>query len=162
VPQHHGPSLGYLLTNRIFADPVADMCAEVPYEKLNSLNNHMARHGMSRYFKSVFFGRSQKDVTPQIYERWSQLNQNNENVHFTVFHEYFPGGKISSVPSDATAFFHREKTCHAMTLATWNEDTPARSKLAKEGASELSKISADAENVSLQEGYGNYCKNLFQ
>jgi hypothetical protein len=141
-------------------EPVADMCAEVPYEGVNGLNNPMVPHGFNRYTKSIFISRSQKEATPKIVERWQALSGDNSPVQFMVFHEYFVGKKISSVPSDATAFFHRQKTSHALCLVTWKENTPENFQLARKGSRQLVEPSADAENTSLEICYGNYCKMI--
>lgn len=140
----------------IHADPVADMTDEHPYEKVNGLNNVMVPHGLCRYVKSIFIGRAQDEITPKTMDRWLVLSSDNSPVQYSVFHEYFPGGKISSVPEDATAYIHRKKTSHALAMAVWTDNTPENLEAAKKGVHELIQPSIDLEAVPEELGYSNY------
>lgn len=136
--------------------PVVDLTDEMPYEKVNCFNNHMVPHGLCRYMKSVFIGRAQDEVTPKIMDSWLALSNDKSPVQYAIFHEYFPGGKISSVSADTTAFFHRKKTSHALCLATWKENTQENFEIAKKGARQLVQPSIDLEAIPEDLGYSNY------
>ena len=118
----------------------------------------MTTHGFNRYHKSLFITSSQQDVTPQLFDHLQKLNDESSDVHYVMFHEYFPGKKVASVPTDATAFFHRAATCHAVCLATWSKNTPEDLQVARQGINELLEISVGSRSTPLKVGYGNYSK----
>jgi hypothetical protein len=130
------------------------MCCEMPYEKVNELNNDMLPHGFRHYGKSVFFKQSQKQVAPKLFEHLVSVSAST-SVQFAIFQQYFPGKKVAAVPTDQTAYFHRGSTCHCECMVTWsdpNEDLEAVRQTVKG----LLKHVSDAENASYDLGYPNY------
>ena len=135
------------------------MCAEIPYETLNTINNHHAVPGKYHYVKSVFFAKSQTAVTPKVFETFVAVSKKSE-IKYTIFHEYYSGNTISGRSSDATAYFHREKTGLFLALATWESESPENEKIAIENCTAFAKLVVGAENAPLNVGYGNYSKTI--
>src|SRR4051794_8015885 len=131
------------------------MCSEMPYEKVNTLNNEMLCHGLNHYGKSVFFSRSQKEIMPKVFEQWLEVSAKNPGVEYAVIQQYFPREKVVSVPPENTAYFHRHSTSVTEIMAIW-KNPEEDYQFIRGQLIGLLKIISDAENVSVNLGYGNY------
>lgn len=83
-----------------------------------------------------------------------------------VLSEFFPLGKINSVPRDATAFHNRGQQSNVLFNIDWREgDITEKTNLARETARALATIISRAEEnplASVNNGYANYgrCRNF--
>jgi hypothetical protein len=72
-----------------------DTCQEIPYEKLNSMNNEMAAHGKYRYTKAAYESTPRPEVVAQEFSRLVPLSEGA--VQIAVFHEYIPMQKFAAM-----------------------------------------------------------------
>ncbi len=90
-----------------------------------------------------------EDLTLTILTRVVQASSSGELTTFVGL-EYFPHGKINSVPADATPY-RRDLTGGVAIIVSWDDDTPEKSKRAAKEAREIASLIGPEG-----EGYGNY------
>ncbi|EMD40453.1 hypothetical protein CERSUDRAFT_80123 [Gelatoporia subvermispora B] len=135
--------------------PIADMSKEIPFEKLNEVQNHLAVHGRNNYEKGTYHSPN-FDLPGRAARTYELVKRFHEMGKFETFIacELFPMGKVNSVPNDATAF-RRGRRTNVITNLTWDDDEPGKYALAKESASQLIATMGDV-NPAEAVGYGNY------
>ncbi|PSR79946.1 hypothetical protein PHLCEN_2v6847 [Hermanssonia centrifuga] len=131
-------------------EPVVDMSKEIPFEELNSMLNANAVPGRNYYMKGALLSKSPlEDLSLSILTRVVQASSSGELTTFVGL-EYFPHGKINSVPADATPY-RRDLTGGVAIIVSWDDDTPEKSKRAAKEAREIASLIGPEG-----EGYGNY------
>ncbi|KDQ54385.1 hypothetical protein JAAARDRAFT_135772 [Jaapia argillacea MUCL 33604] len=136
--------------------PVVDMCHELPYEELNSCRlNKVAVPGRNVYMKGAYHTGSNPDLPKILFERVMERSSDPSFI-IVLLTEYFPLGRTNSVPNDATAF-RRGVPSNVLINVIWEDDTPERSRFAKETAHELGElINSHAGPGRDDVAYGNY------
>jgi len=136
--------------------PVVDMTKEFPYEALNSLQNPMLLHGQGRYFKGVSHNKIDAQKVVKMYEKVVEMSRENSGLSPTVLFEYFPLGKINSVPSGATAF-RRSSDPSILIAMGWKGISEENTERARALVYEFIKISqGEKVEASQRLGYTNY------
>ena len=129
------------------------MATEMPYEKLNSLQNEIAAHGQNVYMKGCFapptFPRAALSHT---FARLTELSAPKEYM-FGLLFEYFPLAKVNAVPDDATAY-RRGLSSNVLCVVYMKEDGEAPLAYARDAARELAGLIAGKDGADV--GYGNY------
>ncbi|KAA1469062.1 FAD-binding domain-containing protein [Dentipellis sp. KUC8613] len=139
--------------------PVMDTCREIPYEKLNTIQNDKVEHGRNYYMKPAYLIRPDLNVTKKLLERLPQLVATHkdaiEGITFVI--EYWSLKKACSVPAGETAFI-RDPRLSGVANVVFRENTPEHLKLTRQIASELIEITQTLpENTQGSgTGYGNY------
>jgi hypothetical protein len=133
-----------------------DTCQDIPYEKLNSMNNEMAAHGKYRYTKAAYESTPRPEIVAQEFSRLVPLSEGT--VQIAVFHEYIPMRKFATVATDATAFRVREPRGNVLVLSTWEDDAEEGLKFARAASKELLSFVIKSESAKEKDniGYGNY------
>jgi hypothetical protein len=110
--------------------------------------------------KSTFMSRPRPDAVKRVSERLSELNgaPGNQIQHAFAI-DYFPYGKVLSVPQNATAHFRFQRQVAGCVLK-WVDNSPEAEKAAKSAARELTDIIINAETRvsganAFTVGYGN-------
>ncbi|KAF5378483.1 hypothetical protein D9615_007138 [Tricholomella constricta] len=136
--------------------PVADSTKEMPYEEINTLVNPLAFHGQGIYMKGSAHREPNYQSIAKAYEIVEQVS--SPEFKMNIIFEYFPLGKITSVPPGTTAF-RRDPTPAALVIGFWQENTEANTERARALAHELSRIvTGDQTGVTATQkmGYSNY------
>ncbi|TCD62945.1 hypothetical protein EIP91_006208 [Steccherinum ochraceum] len=130
--------------------PVMDHCGNVPYEQVNGITNPLADWGRNYYFKGVLLSKKPSDdVNPKVFDEVIKaVSSSPDHMAATVL-EYFPHNKINSLPADS-APYRRDLTGNTLIIVQWQDDTPEKSRKAKE------IVYAVADVLPKGEGYGNY------
>ncbi|KAF8060169.1 hypothetical protein FPV67DRAFT_1674133 [Lyophyllum atratum] len=136
--------------------PVADLTKEIPFEELNTLQNAGCFHGQGVYQKGLAHRKPDYQSTAKAYEK--VISTSTPDFKVNLAFEYFPLGKISSVPQGTTAF-RRDPTPSVLVLNLWKENTVENTERGRAIAHELAQIvtggqSGVSETQSM--GYGNY------
>ncbi|KAF8648761.1 hypothetical protein AX14_008778, partial [Amanita brunnescens Koide BX004] len=136
--------------------PVDDTTGEIPYEQLNSLQNHLTVPGQGYYMKSVGHPGPDFAISKRVLAKLSEMKL-KDIACFVVF-EYFLPSKIKAIPNGATAF-NRFGRATALVLLQWDNAVGDQSQKAREIAHELA-ISILGDMFLLYDplsfGYGNY------
>lgn len=115
----------------------------------------MVEPGSCFYFKGMLLSKKPSDdITLEKIERLMELIPFPDFI-FMNMHEYYPPGKINSVPEDATPY-RRNLPGNAIIAIRWDVDSPEKSRQARDIAH------AVADMYVKDEAYGNYCKLLHQ
>ncbi|KAG5651060.1 hypothetical protein H0H81_010042 [Sphagnurus paluster] len=131
--------------------PVADLTKEVPYE-----NNTGMEHGQAVYQKGSAHPNPKYTSIAQAYEKLISLSKPGLKVN--IVFEYFPLGKVISVPQGTTAF-RRDPTPTLLLMAQWEETSGIDTERAREITHEITSIVAGTQTELLEAerfGYGNY------
>ena len=88
------------------------------------------------------------DLNPKIYNEILKITSSPDHV-VGVLLEYFPHGKINSIPADATPY-RRDLTGNTLIITQWRDDTPEKNEAAKAITHGIADI------LPKGEGYGNY------
>ncbi|KAI0061839.1 FAD-binding domain-containing protein [Artomyces pyxidatus] len=134
---------------------IADMCKEMPYPVVNTLQDPGVPHGRNYYLKSVSLPRPSVDIAVAVRDAVFSLQKEHPDMAILFIFENWSLDKICSVPDDATAF-QRSKALSTVASITYENSTP-------EGLREVRKVSdtltgivssggLDGKNV----GYANY------
>ncbi|OCH95988.1 FAD-binding domain-containing protein [Obba rivulosa] len=142
---------------KVFFDfgPIADMSKEIPFEKLNEVQNHLAVHGRNNYEKGTYHSPN-FDLPERAAKTFELVKRFHEMGAFEtmIACELIPMGVVNSVADDSTAF-RRGRRTNVITNLSWDDDAPETYALAKESAAQLIATMADV-NPSEAVGYGNY------
>ncbi|ETW78593.1 hypothetical protein HETIRDRAFT_419847 [Heterobasidion irregulare TC 32-1] len=137
--------------------PVVDLCKEIPYEELNTLQNDGVAPGSNYYMKSVFVSGPQPDVAEDILSHLDTLTEKHK-LRVIFIYEFFPVNKVLSVPTEATAYVRRPRLS-TMVLVRWDNDGSDKLADVRLAATELTNLALSAENKvppAENTGYGNY------
>ncbi|TDL29767.1 FAD-binding domain-containing protein [Rickenella mellea] len=139
-------------------NPVADMCKEMPYEMINSLQNPVAAPGKNYYIRGVSQLQPRADISQTIFDGMVKHSSDGE-FHVNMLFEYLPLGKVNSVAHDATAFRSRGPQNNVVSLIIWGNNTPENTAKGRAIAHELTSVIVESErppSESDNSGYGNY------
>ncbi|KAF9459412.1 hypothetical protein BDZ94DRAFT_1268376 [Collybia nuda] len=144
---------------KIFYDigPVADTTAEVPYEQVNGLQNERTKHGSCVYLKGLAHRKPHFPSISKVFDKVIDMAKNTQ-IQATIIYEYFPLGKIRSIPNGTTAF-RRDPTNAVLISITWEKNLVENNEKARAFAHEFAAIiSGGQTEVSASEGlgYSNY------
>nr|AGK29855.1 FAD-binding protein [Volvariella volvacea] len=136
--------------------PVLDETTEIPYEKLNTLQNAMVYPGQGVYMKGLSQTEPHYDTISRAYHKALELVQ--QGFRPAVLYEYVPLHKVMSVPSGDSAF-RREGTSNVLAVMLWDGDDPKRTQVARSTAYEIADILLGGQGgltAAQKLGYGNY------
>ncbi|KAG8735542.1 hypothetical protein FRC10_010411 [Ceratobasidium sp. 414] len=108
--------------------PVMHASETIPYIKLNSLMNDKVPHGENRLFRGNFIPAIPSGIPPSLVTKmfgaYVELVTKYPNLKGTIqLLELYHPDKWASVPSDATAYVHRDPTYNVMCALQWTDDT---------------------------------------
>ncbi|KAG9084585.1 hypothetical protein FRC07_013600, partial [Ceratobasidium sp. 392] len=108
--------------------PVVNESETIPYIKLNSMLNHLAPSGENRLFRGNFIPATSAGVptplaTGILNSLLEMVKQNPTAKAAKAFVELYHPDRLASIPSDATAFVHREPAYNVMFVMHWTEDS---------------------------------------
>jgi len=135
--------------------PVHDTTGEIPYERLNAIQNDFANHGYGVFMKSVAHNGPDFATNKRVLEKVAEMQL--KDITCTVIFEYLPQNKVMAVPNDSTAF-HRTGKSSVVVSLRW-DNASDRSQDAREIANEIcGAILGDKSllNNPTSFGYGNY------
>ncbi|KAI0052753.1 FAD-binding domain-containing protein [Auriscalpium vulgare] len=135
--------------------PVMDMSREIPYEELNGLQNHLMPHGRNYYMKGIYTSGPSVPVSEELLQRVAALSAAHGITLFLAF-EFFPTGKILTIPNDATAHI-RGARVSTLIFSAWDDGD--KLPAVRASANELMDVILKGETkLSEREntGYGNY------
>ncbi|KAF8600285.1 FAD-binding domain-containing protein [Ceratobasidium sp. AG-I] len=108
--------------------PVMNISETISYPKLNMMNNNLVGHGDFRLLQGNFI-----PIIPQgipvafvasSFSEWLKFVTENPAATKSVnIIELYHPGKWSSVPADATAYFHRRPTYNIVHIIHWTDPT---------------------------------------
>lgn len=136
---------------KIFLDlgPVMDLATEIPYEKLNSLQNHLAEYGLNYFMKGTLQSITpSKDLNSTHLKKVAALSKEH-NLAISLIVECFPHGIINSIPADWTPY-GRNLAGNCLIIIQWKDNAPEINKVARDVAHTLSDMLPEGEP------YGNY------
>ena len=99
---------------RDVAQPVAEHVGVMPYAALNSAFDGLYPKGLQHYWKTAFV----KDLTDEAIAVHLEHGPQAPAVNSTM-HIYPINGAVQDVPSDATAFGHRDASFAAVIVGAW-------------------------------------------
>ncbi|KAF8226547.1 FAD binding domain-containing protein [Tricholoma matsutake] len=147
--------------------PIMDKSREIPYEEVNTLQNHIAFPGQGIYLKSLA---QRKPHFPSIFAAHNKIIDICKSTPFkaSLIFDYLPLQKIRSVPDGMTAF-RREEVVEVFVLMTWKaeEDEEGRyTDQARVIAHEIAEIVHKGQQKMLiteseSLGYSNYDFDVF-
>lgn len=143
-------------------DPIIDLTDEIPYEKLNSLQNPNVYHGQCVYMKGVTQLEYSPEITKKVFEKMCEIS--SKDMRLAVLFELYPLGKINSVSNDSTAFNIRGPANNVLCMSLWDDNTPENGKVGKSNVYSITDIISMAEQkpeVSQDRAYGNYGKSQY-
>ncbi|KAG8700071.1 hypothetical protein FRC08_004937 [Ceratobasidium sp. 394] len=106
--------------------PAMNVSETIPYTQLNTLLNHKVPHGQNRLFRGNVIPSTPSGIPPSLttkmFNAFVELVTNHptakESLHvFELFHP----NKWASVPSDATAYVHRNSLYNVVCLLQWDD-----------------------------------------
>lgn len=133
--------------------PLADYTKEIPYESANeSLNGEMFR-GQGIFLKGGSLRKPEYHSIMQAYEKITSVSNPKARVH--IVFEFFPLGKVLSIPQGVTAF-RRDPTATFALMVRWKEGYEPEQE--KEVANEAISIILNEQKLAGSKGfgYGNY------
>ncbi|KAH7104902.1 FAD-binding domain-containing protein [Auriculariales sp. MPI-PUGE-AT-0066] len=132
--------------------PVVNQATEIPYEVVNSLQNHLAGFGFNRYMKGIGL-----DVNALLapeddrLERASEAQAGHGPVA-AVGLEFFPLKVIQARDPEGRCAFNGRATCNALTMVTW----PKAAVPVAQAAPGIAKALADLMHDPTSVEYANY------
>src|ERR1700761_3428938 len=140
--------------------PIADTCTDLPYEKLNTLQDVMLAPGRNVYMGGSSYIASDTVAPLKIYDKIVELNSIGPEIQYSALFEYFGMDVVNSVPSDATAFPSRGHQSNCGIVALWDEPSDERQEKAKAGVNALKRIMLGCQDFSndptANTGYANF------
>ncbi|KAI9067669.1 FAD-binding domain-containing protein [Trametes sanguinea] len=135
--------------------PVADMCKEMPYEELNTLQNAVATPGQNAYMKGAFAPQPfPRTLLPRVFARLVALSAPAAHT-VALLTEYFPLRAVNAVRDDATAY-RRGLAPNVLCVVYAREDGERAWAYARDVARELTGMFAVGAGAGDELGYGNY------
>ncbi|KAG5650539.1 hypothetical protein H0H81_011882 [Sphagnurus paluster] len=135
--------------------PVADYSKEVPYETVNGTLSEVLAHGQGVYLKGGAFRKPEYHSIAQAFDKI--IGFSSPEVRVQLAFEYFPLGKVLSVPQGATAL-RRDPTPNFVVMVLWKGDFEGSTERGREIAHEITRIILNEQKLTGAEsfGYGNY------
>jgi FAD/FMN-containing dehydrogenase len=99
---------------RQVARPVAEMIGQMPYPALNSAFDALVPPGLQHYWKASYLADLSPESVSAHLEHGPRVPTVNSTVHF-----YPINGAVHDVPSDATAFGHRDANFALVIAGMW-------------------------------------------
>ncbi|OSC98710.1 FAD-binding domain-containing protein [Trametes coccinea BRFM310] len=137
--------------------PVADVCKEMPYEELNTLQNAVATPGQTAYMKGAFAPQPfPRTLLPHVFTRLVSLSAPATHT-VALLMEYFPLRAANAVPDGATAY-RRGLAPNVLCVVYAREDGEGAWAYARDVARELTGMFAEGAGKGKGDdlGYGNY------
>jgi FAD/FMN-containing dehydrogenase len=106
---------------RQFGAPVADMVQRFPYPVMNTGADWLFSKGTLNYWKSAFLAELSDDAIAAMVDAFEHAPSDRCILALEEFH-----GEVTRVPSDATAFPHREPGFNLLLISQWTD--PARTE----------------------------------
>jgi len=134
-----------------------DNSKEIPYEVLNSLQNHLARHGQCAYLRGALQTKGIPELEHAVFDKLVELSSPQWRV--AIIHEFHSLKKITSVSKNATAFNNRSQRRAIMAGCFWDENTPENQKKGHDIIHSITDIIASYEEDpedAKDRAYGNY------
>ncbi|CAE6414249.1 unnamed protein product [Rhizoctonia solani] len=105
---------------------IGDQTAIIPYIQLNHIYDPFCQHGMCRMLQGNFVPETPEGLpapfVSDLFSTWAKLIKENPTASGSLiaieFHHY---GTLSLVPSDATAYVHRNRSHNIMLGITWTD-----------------------------------------
>ncbi|KAI5124786.1 hypothetical protein M0805_005420 [Coniferiporia weirii] len=138
-----------------------DLSAEIPYEKLNSLQNEATRHGRNVYMRGVLQSSIRPETATEVLDKVAEVTADSTFQVAAIF-EYFPLDKVNAVPKNAMAFDNRTTSQNVLVNCIWDEHTPENSKTGRDKVYAVSDLITSFEKdleVSEARAYGNYASD---
>lgn len=139
-----------------------DMTGEIPYEKVNGLQNPNVQHGHRVYMRGVTQVEYSPAVAKRVFQRMCELS--DATMRITLIFELFPLDKINSKTNDAMAFNLRGPASNVLCLCIWDNNAPEYAMRGYAASHAVTDIISNAEpkpEVSVSRAYGNYGKLLY-
>ncbi|KAI0056283.1 FAD-binding domain-containing protein [Artomyces pyxidatus] len=133
---------------------IADMCKQMPYSAVNTLQNESVPHGRNYYLKSVFLPRPSPAVAVAVRDAVFALQKAHSDMDIAFIFENWSLEKICSVPTGTTAY-QRSRALSTLASITYLNDTPdelAKVRAIVDTLVGIASGHAGGENV----GYANY------
>ncbi|KAI0052752.1 FAD-binding domain-containing protein [Auriscalpium vulgare] len=138
--------------------PALDMAREIPYEVLNTLQNHNAPYGRNYFMKGIFTSGPRVGLPEAVLERICALSDADLDQRFAVFFEYIPSAKVLAVPNNATAHV-RGSRVSTLVFGAWDDSVEATLPVVRASANDIIDTILKSETDIASEantGYGNY------
>ncbi|KAA1469078.1 FAD-binding domain-containing protein [Dentipellis sp. KUC8613] len=141
-------------------NPIVNTCGEIPFERLNSLQNDKVPHGRNYYLKPIYQPGPDMEVAKKISQRIVELASAHSDVieEIAFMYEFWPLDKICSVPEGETAF-QRIRRLSGVTQIVFKENTEEQLKITRMVAQELVDITHTLKDNLPEDqntGYANY------
>ncbi|KAF9482454.1 FAD binding domain-containing protein [Pholiota conissans] len=137
--------------------PVADLTKEIPYGELNGLQNPMAGHGKSVYWKGVANKHMDYMSIKKAHEKVIEA-VGTSKFQAAILYEYFPLNNVNAVPRNATAF-RREMVNNVLINLTWDRSGQDHTEEARKISHDIADIILSPQSDMTKSeilGYGNY------
>ncbi|KAH9850079.1 FAD-binding domain-containing protein [Lenzites betulinus] len=134
-------------------NPVADLAKEIPYEKVNSLQNEIAAPGQNVYLRGAVAPEPIPHALLQTALGRVAALSAPDGYTIGLLLEYFPLGVANAVPDDATAL-PRALAPNVLAAVYAREDGADVLAYIRDAARELTGVFAEASGGAM--GYGNY------
>ncbi|KAH8101066.1 FAD-binding domain-containing protein [Phellopilus nigrolimitatus] len=138
-----------------------DQTKEIPYELLNTLQNPGSFHGQYTYEKGASVAGYNVAVAEKLYNTFVAETEPRSDLRIMAGSFFTNQDKVSSVPSDATAFNNRTPHAWAVSAAFWDNEPGAAEK--SQGVREMASkfvdvlVSGEADPVEAKEkAYANF------
>jgi FAD/FMN-containing dehydrogenase len=121
----HGAGADLLQRLRDVAKPAAEFVGPMPYPALNSLFNDLVPRGLQHYWKAVYVN----DLTEEAIAAHLECGPLVPTVN-SAMHMYPINGACHDIPTDATAFGHRDAVYACVIAGMWPDpaDNDANTK----------------------------------
>jgi FAD/FMN-containing dehydrogenase len=106
------------------APVVAELVGPMPYPALNSAFDALYPPGLQHYWKANFV----KEITDDVIEAHLKFGPKAPTVHSTM-HLYPINGAVRRVPSDATAFGHRDANFATVIVGCWPDPADSEANI---------------------------------
>ena len=145
-------------------EPLRNTTQERPYEKMNSLSNHLAPYGGRKLSKGACFvpPLSLKFVRSMMTELQDLHSRVSGSMRTILLFEFFHSDEWCRIPEDATAFANRGRHQNILISPFWSEvedDQACREwarKLAKLAKEEIELVKDEAGRPAWMDKIGEY------
>ncbi len=110
---------------REFGTPAMDMIGPVPYALMNAMLDEGFPKGVLNYWKSRFISDLSDDAIDTVVEQFATCPSDMSGALFEHFH-----GAATRVPSEATAFTHRDEGHNFLVAGEWLEPSENETNIA--------------------------------
>ncbi|KAI0063172.1 FAD-binding domain-containing protein [Artomyces pyxidatus] len=135
---------------------IADMCRDMPYVDVNSLQDAGVPHGRNYYFKSVNQPRPNPATVLAARDTVFALQKEHPDVLITFVFENWSMRKVCSIPNESTAF-QRSMDLTCLVALTYEHNTPEGLREVRAISDALTGVVAAHSGVTNGNvGYANY------